>query len=155
MSETEELSSLIAGIYDAALDQELWSGVLEQTARFCNGMLATLASYDLLHSSVNMDKSWGYKPEYIQSYRDHYIKLNPMIPMTMRTSVGDVLTIPDLMPYDEYLASTVYREWAKPQGFIDGIQATLEKTATRASGWLTTRCAGTQSCCGRISGARC
>jgi DNA-binding CsgD family transcriptional regulator/PAS domain-containing protein len=130
MSEAEELSSLIAGIYDAALDQDLWPGVLEQTCRFCNGVVGALASYDLLHSSPNMEKSWGYDPHYLRTYLEHYVKLNPMIPAALRSSVGDVVTIPDLMPYEEYLASTVYLEWAKPQGIVDGTQVTLEKTAT-------------------------
>jgi DNA-binding CsgD family transcriptional regulator len=130
MLEAEELSWLIASVYDAALDQELWPGVLQQTCRHFNCMMASLASYDLLNSSANMDKTWGYDPQYLRSYLDHYVKINPMIPASMRTSVGDVLTISQLMPYEEWLACTAYREWAKPQGIIDGIQATLEKTGT-------------------------
>jgi DNA-binding CsgD family transcriptional regulator len=130
MFEAEELSLLIAGIYDAALDHDLWQGVIEQTCRRFRCCVGAVASYDLLHSSVNMDKSWGYEPQYLQSYRDHYIKINPMIPATLRSNMGDVRTVGELMPYEDWLTSVSYREWAKPQGFIDGIQATLEKTAT-------------------------
>ena len=42
MDESEQLSRLIAEIYDAALDRSLWLSVLEKTCGFVNGQTAGL-----------------------------------------------------------------------------------------------------------------
>jgi DNA-binding CsgD family transcriptional regulator len=39
-----------------------------------------------------------------------------------------VVAISTLVPYDEYLASRFHKEWAQPQGYVDSINACLEKT---------------------------
>ena len=61
---------------------------------------------------------------------ERYAKLNPLIPISLQTSVGDVVTISSFMTYEELYATQVYREWAKPQGYVDVAQATLEKSGT-------------------------
>ena len=37
MEEAEQLSQLIGGVYDAALDHTLWPSVLENTCRYIRG----------------------------------------------------------------------------------------------------------------------
>ena len=39
----------------------------------------------------------------------------------------------DLVPYDEFLQTRFYREWAQPQGLVDFVSITLEKTARKAA----------------------
>jgi DNA-binding CsgD family transcriptional regulator len=43
---------------------------------------------------------------------------------------GEVLSTVDLIPWDEFHASRFYKEWVAPQGWVDSIFATLEKSAT-------------------------
>ena len=47
MSEAEQLSALIAGVYDANLDPSLWPDVLRKSAGFVRGSSATLFSKDV------------------------------------------------------------------------------------------------------------
>jgi hypothetical protein len=43
------------------------------------------------------------------------------------------LATADLLPYDEFLQSRSYLEWARPQGLVDVISAALEKSTTSAA----------------------
>jgi len=127
--EVRELSELIGDIHDAALDPDRWEDVLARAARFLNAMNTSLGSSDLIRRDLNLTKLWGYDPDCLRSLQERYHRINPTLPLASRTKTGDVLSIGEFMPYEEFLQSTMYREWAKPQGFIDGLQATLDKTA--------------------------
>jgi DNA-binding CsgD family transcriptional regulator len=130
VDETEWMSHLIGEIYDASLDPELWPQVLEATCEFLDGLMGSFASFDLLQGDINVTKFWGFDAESLQVFNERYGRTHPLIPGTMRTKVGDITTIGELMPYDEFYQTAVYREFLKNYGYIDAIQATLEHTAT-------------------------
>lgn len=126
-----ELSRLISLIYDAALDESVWPRVLEETCRYAPGIAAVLASHDATDSRAQFHFSWGDDPAYTRSYIETYARINPLLlPLEIHGRPGEVLAIPDVLPYEEYLASRTYREWSRPQGYIDAINITLERTAT-------------------------
>jgi DNA-binding CsgD family transcriptional regulator len=131
MSESDELSHLISLIYDAALDLALWPAVLEETAKFLRSATATLGSYDFLQASgISYSFSWGDDPAYTALYTERYAKLNPLIPASGETSTGDIVSTTSFMSREELVATQFYQEWAKPQGYVDAAQATLEKSGT-------------------------
>jgi DNA-binding CsgD family transcriptional regulator len=130
VQEQERLSDLIGAIYDAALDPDRWDGVLEQTAAFIDSATATLGSFDAVQRNAAFSKAWGYDPHYLQLLYDRYLKINPLNEGAALTRAGDVLSIGEVIPYEQFYASSMYREWGQPQGYIDAIQATLEKSGT-------------------------
>lgn len=141
MNEVELLSELIGLIYDAALDPDKWDGVLERTCGFLNCLNSTLASFDGIRRNVNVTKVWGYDPAYLKSYLEHYQRINPTISGAARAPVGEVITLGrgDMMPYEELCQTTLWREWAKPQGYVDGLQVNLEKRATAMAAFTAAR----------------
>lgn len=134
MSETEEALDLAGSIYDAALDASFWPVVVEKTCRFTNSVSGALASFDTVRRNLNAQYNWGYDPHYLKLLLDHYVHLNPMMAITERTNVGDVLSISQVMSHEELKKTVFWREWAAPQGFVDGMQATIEKTPTAVAG---------------------
>ena len=36
----------------------------------------------------------------------------------------------DLVPIEEFRSTRFYQEWAQPQGYLDAVSATLDKSAT-------------------------
>jgi len=127
--EAEELSRLIGHIYDAALDPDRWLDVLARAATFCNTATATIGSFDFVHQKSNITKHWGYDPHQFQVLLDKYLKLDPLRSVAWLPSVGDVVANGDLMPYEEYMASAI-GQWGRPQGYVDGAQVVLDKSAT-------------------------
>ena len=129
-SELEEVSQLIGDIYDAALDPGLWVNALERTCTYVGGVAAALQSHDVLQKSACFYFSWNDNPEYTKAYIETYAKLNPaIVPALIQTPVGQVSTFLDFVPLEQYRATRLYKEWSAPQGYIDAIQAVLDKSA--------------------------
>jgi DNA-binding CsgD family transcriptional regulator len=134
MSEAEQLSSLIGNIYDAALDPALWPDVLAQSARFVDGFSAALVFKDATKKSGNLYYDTGdIAPHYRQLYFDTYVRLDPSTTSHVLAEIGEPIATADFMPYDEFLETRFYKEWARPQQLADFVTAVLEKSATGAA----------------------
>lgn len=131
MEQAEELSALIGDIYDAALDRNLWPAVLQRFCAFVGGMTSGLISHDIQQRNANFFFTWNDDPAWSRLYAEKYARLNPaVVPSMLQTPVGEVSTLLDFIPIEEYRATTLYREFSAPQGYCDSIQAVLEKSAT-------------------------
>ena len=53
--------------------------------------------------------------------------------------IGDVVSNSMVLPYDEFVQTRFYQEWAKPQGLIDNILATVDKAPTSMAGFAVFR----------------
>jgi DNA-binding CsgD family transcriptional regulator len=130
-NEATELSHLIGDIYDASLDPARWPQLLEKVCGFVEGMAAAVMAQDAAQGNAQFFFEWGNDPNYLKSYNEVYAKLSPIIvPAMLYTKAGDVLSTADLIPYDEFRASRFFAEWAAPQGVVDLIAATLDKSTT-------------------------
>jgi DNA-binding CsgD family transcriptional regulator len=130
VSEAKRLSLLIGEIYDAALNPELWSGVLEQVCAYMSGCAAYIYSEDAVNKSANKYYSWGDDPEYSRLYLEKYVKMNPFSAAAFLIEVGEIKRIYDVVPYREVVETRFYKEWMRPQGQLDNIFATLDKSTT-------------------------
>ncbi len=129
--DAEELSELIGDIYDASLDQNLWPTVLQRFCEFVGGKTSGVMSHDILQRNANFFYTWNDNPAWTKLYAEKYARINPaVVPSMLQTPVGEVSTILDFVPVEEFRASTIYKEFCVPQGYLDSIQAVLEKSAT-------------------------
>jgi DNA-binding CsgD family transcriptional regulator/PAS domain-containing protein len=127
--ETETVSELIGYIYDAALDSLLWIEVLARIADFVGGHAAGLLSKDSVSKFGNAYYNFGVDPHYMRLYSEIYFKFDPMVTVFF-CDVEQVVSISDLVPYDEFCQARFYREWVRPQGWVDAANAVLEKSVT-------------------------
>ena len=134
MRETERLSSLIGDIYDAAIDPTLWVDVLGRTKNFIGGQAAALAWKDAVakRGDSYYDDS-GISPYYRQLYFDKYVKMDPCTTGQFFAEIGEPIATSDLIPYEEFLQTRLYKEWARPQGLVDAALAVLDKSVTNIS----------------------
>jgi len=129
MQEYLTLTNLTGNIYDAVLDPAQWTGVLARIADFVGGQAGGLLSKDSVSKSGNAHYHVGVDPHYMRLYRESYWKLDPMGALSF-CDVEQIASISDLVPYDEFREGRFYREWVRPQGWVDAANAVLEKTAT-------------------------
>jgi len=129
MQEYLALTNLIGNIYDAVLDPGLWTGVLAGIADFVDGQAGGLLSKDSVSKCGNAHYHVGIDPHYMRLYADTYWKFDPMGTLPF-CDVGQIASISDLVPYDEFRAGRFYDEWVRPQGWSDAANAVLEKSAT-------------------------
>jgi DNA-binding CsgD family transcriptional regulator/PAS domain-containing protein len=134
MQTNEEFSQLIGDIYDAALDPARWVDVLRTARDFVGGSAATVFSKDVSDKSLNVYfDCGGVDPDYTRLYFDQYAKLDPLTTGHVFAEIEEPIATADLMPYEEFLDTRVYREWVRPQRMVDFVSATLDKSATGAA----------------------
>jgi DNA-binding CsgD family transcriptional regulator len=130
MSDPKHISSLIGDIYDAILDQSQWIGVLGKATQFIGAQAAALLWRNTLSGSADVVHTFGIEPRYVELYTEHYAKLDPTTTPMLLRDVGDVVSTTDLLPHSQFIETRFYREWMQPQGFIDTVQACLDKSPT-------------------------
>jgi DNA-binding CsgD family transcriptional regulator/PAS domain-containing protein len=133
------LASLISAIYDAALDDSLWPQVLERVSAFVHGPGAMIFCYDAGLKTGQRFYSWGDDPDFTRSYFDHYAAISPFLPAQLLLDVGDVKSVFELMPQSEFVETRFYREWVKPQGYVDNVFAILDKSSKSYAAIAVTR----------------
>ena len=135
MDDLQATSTLIGDIYDAAIDPTLWPNVLKSTCEHIGGTTSALMSQDAIHAKGNTFFVWGGNASYRKAYFDTYMKIDPiLLSAHCYARVGEVYSPEMLMPYDEYIASRFFKEWAVPQGLCDLVWSVFEKSATSAAG---------------------
>jgi DNA-binding CsgD family transcriptional regulator len=131
MDESQQVAGLIGDIYDAAIDPTLWAATLQRTCEYIGGATGTLLSQDWATGSARYYFQWGNDPEYLKTYQETYVKLNPVLVSTLfYTKPGDVRSTVDLMPLDEFFASRFYKEWVAPQGLVDSVFVLVDKSGS-------------------------
>uniref|UniRef100_UPI0019546912 hypothetical protein n=1 Tax=Escherichia coli TaxID=562 RepID=UPI0019546912 len=63
-------------------------------------------------------------------YFARYIELDPTTSGQYFAEIGEPISTADLLPYEEFVETRFYKEWARPQGGGDFVGAVLDKTAT-------------------------
>ena len=127
-----ELNEVIEDVYDAALDSGRWTQTIGKIVGFVGGHAGGLALKDSVRKDVNVFYDVGFEPECIQVYLADYSRFDPLA-IAPLFCAGRVASVPDLMPYDEYLKGRFYREWARPQGWLDSANAIIEKSGATST----------------------
>jgi len=130
MSNTTHISSLIGDIYDAILDQSLWTGVLGKATQFIGAQAGALLWRNTLGEAADVVLTSGIEPHYVELYTEHYAKLDPTTAPMLLRDIGEVVSTTDLLPHSLFIETRFYREWVQPQGFVDTLRASLDKSAT-------------------------
>lgn len=131
--ELEMLSDLIGVIYDTTLDGALWPDVLARLSEFVGGSAASLFSKSPTISGGNSYFDVGIEASYRQLYFEKYVKLDPASTGQYFADIGQPIATADFIPYDEFVMTRFYREWARPQGWIDFVSTVLDRSATSAA----------------------
>ena len=132
-AESEDLTQVIGEFYDAVLDPDLWPVALEHSCHFVGGAAANIFWQDVIDQSATVFHSWGDDPAFQASYLAHYVRLNPMFPALTFVEPGVVISGGDLIPHPEFAETRFFKEWVKPQGFVDVIGANLQRYQTSSA----------------------
>jgi DNA-binding CsgD family transcriptional regulator/PAS domain-containing protein len=123
------LSSLIGDIYDAALDHAFWPQVLQNIARFVDGAAAGILSKDSVSKAGNVHHNYGVEPRYLELYHDTYWRFDPLSPLLF-SGIGEVTCNRNYVSESEFSEGRFYKEWIRPQGWVDAANVVLEKSST-------------------------
>ncbi|SCB16407.1 DNA-binding transcriptional regulator, CsgD family [Bradyrhizobium shewense] len=123
MHGSQKLPDLVESIYDAGLDPSLWNNAVAGIRDFVGGQACGLFSKDSISKSGVTHYYCGADPHYIQLYAETHSKFDPL---TVLPPHGRIVSIPDLVNFDEYRRGRFYQEWMQPQGCSDAANVVLE-----------------------------
>jgi DNA-binding CsgD family transcriptional regulator len=132
-SELIELSTVIGDIYDAAIDPMLWQRALASACLFVRGFSAALFWHDSATQSSAALHLFNEDPLFTKLYFEKYLTMNPVFPAASFVESGAVVSVDDILPYEEFVETRFYKEWVAPQGIVDSLAVNLEKGITRTS----------------------
>jgi len=127
MSEDDELRCVVGSIYDAALNPALWADALARIAAFVGGQAGALGSKDLVSKFVNADDHVGLDLRYMQMHSQMRREFNPLATGPL-FDVGQIVSLPELMPNDDPCKGSFSPEWARAQGGGAVANVVLEKS---------------------------
>lgn len=134
MPRTSTLPDLTEQIYDAGLEPALWNEVVVGIRDFIGGQACGLISKDSVSKFGVTHYYCGVDPHFIQLYSETHCKFDPLVSLP---GYGNVVSIPDLMNFDDYRRGRFYQEWLKPQGCVDVANVVLDKSESNCPVLLT------------------
>ena len=132
MRDDERLTRLIGDIYDAALEAALWPRVLVRIGEFVGAQAGGILSKDSVSKVSIPHYHFGVDPNFVQIYAETHSKFDPVSTLPF-FDVGQIVSIPELVPYEEFLEGRFFREWMQPQGLVDAANSVLEKSVLSCS----------------------
>jgi hypothetical protein len=116
MNKEDDFHALVDLIYEAVLNDRLWSTALTRLADiigtahigFCT-MDQRAKVYDSL--APRTDPLWDAR------YKEHWAFHNPLWTLSMARPANEVFYLDDLMPRADFAATPIYNEWFRPAGF--------------------------------------
>ncbi len=127
MHEYEVLCDLIGEIHDTALDPARWTDVLAGITHFAGGQACGLLSKDPVSKSGTIHYPVDFDPHYVRTYAETYAQFDPLVTLPR---LGQIVSIPDLVSYDEYRQGRFSQEWLRPQGWVDVAHVVLENSGS-------------------------
>ncbi|WP_213288608.1 helix-turn-helix transcriptional regulator [Bradyrhizobium sp. sGM-13] len=115
LSGEDKVLDLVGSIYDAALDAQLWPGVLNRIGDAVGGPHVVFGFYDPANGTVSMHAP-RTDPDILRSFDDWSPEI-PALPCTGNHRPGEVFTGGDVISRDEFTSTAFYNELWRPGGF--------------------------------------
>jgi DNA-binding CsgD family transcriptional regulator/PAS domain-containing protein len=122
------LFQIIGDIYDTALRASPWTGALEKAARFVGGPASSLFLEDTVSRWRSFAWEYGISPHYAGIYHQNYVRQAPAHVGRAMQDIDEPIVAADFVPYEVFLKTPFYRDWARPQGLVDFVVGVLDRS---------------------------
>lgn len=123
-----EILELAAGVYDAAIQPELWQAWLEALCRALAAPVGGLFLHFRPGIGVGGYYAVGVKPDLRGWFLEGPVKDRSLLGSALDLPPGEVSVVSESVPGRLFLGSRFYREWMYPQGLRHCIACILERT---------------------------
>ncbi len=121
---SDALGDVIALIYEAALDQQMWPHVADRLADAAGATVCQISTYDeITQTSANVAPR--VPADALRSYAEYWVHQNPLVAAGRRQPLGKVLSIHDLIARDELVTTAIYGGFLAPLGLEEKLGAKL------------------------------
>lgn len=134
MRTADAFADLIEDVYDAAIEPARWHDVVAGIAGFVGARACGLISKDSISQFGRTHYYSGVDPHFIRLYAESHSRFDPLATLP---APGRVVSIPDLVRYDEYRRGPFFQEWLRPQGCADVANIVLNRPNAHSADLLT------------------
>jgi len=127
MNTDSSLLSIVEDIYDTTFDPSLWRQTLTRVVEYTDALAACIISKDA-SCLVRVQHPVGISSHFIQTYADGYGECDPTHAIRL-FNVGELHSIEDWLPAEEFRKTQFYQEWARPQHIEDVASVLLDRSA--------------------------
>jgi DNA-binding CsgD family transcriptional regulator len=122
------LTRLAGNIYDAGLEPQRWPDVLTEVSHFVGGDACLLVIDSDCGTTGSVCHAFGIDGGNLRLYREIYVARDPTT--TLFRDPERIESILDLVSPSSFYETDFFREWFRPQGWIDAASAVLDKATT-------------------------
>jgi DNA-binding CsgD family transcriptional regulator/PAS domain-containing protein len=134
MTAIDDFSRVVTAIYDAAVEPSNWTVALEEIASAVGSSISVIVATDRDLNEITV-RSVGTDPANMIAYNEYYGRLDPGPSALERIPTGVVATQQQLVARDVWVRGEFSTDWARPNGYGDGIFSVLTRDGRRSS-WL-------------------
>lgn len=131
----EGFSDIVGAIYECVFDPTLWPGALDGIRAAAGARFVWIAVHYPRQVRSVYEIEVGTDPEWQRRLRETFVPMSPFISVPHHATPGLVVSVADVVDYDEFTNGRFYLEWSAPQGLHDFIMAVLAVEAGRMD-WL-------------------
>lgn len=117
--DVETFSELVSSVYTSAMDPSNWQttlcDIVDATGARSGAMLVARPGNTVLAAGV------GVTPASVDSYNEHYYKLDPIAQIIEASPVGTVGSVFEVLSEADRSRSEFYQDWALPTAAGDGV----------------------------------
>ncbi|WP_372758784.1 helix-turn-helix transcriptional regulator [Litorivivens sp.] len=132
---TPDVSELLASIYEGPLEAEPWQSFLVLLRSVMGANSATLVLKPPSTSERGVLRIDGGRMEGVARYQESLFAMDPFL----HIPPGEVKTLLELIPEDEWVASELYKVCMEPAGFYDSLGVDMHVPGEMEAGLRVTR----------------
>ena len=121
------LLSIIEDIYDTTFDPSLWRQTLTRVVDYADALAAGIISKNR-SGELRVQHPVGISSHFVQTYIDGYGECDPTHAIRL-LNVGELHSVEDWLPAEEFSKTQFYQEWARPQHIEDIAGVLLDRSA--------------------------
>jgi DNA-binding CsgD family transcriptional regulator len=127
-----DTSTMVGEAFDRApFDPSGWNDAVNVLLRSYPGAAIALKNLDPAARTLRFDCIEGFDPDFVASFRDHYVQVNPWVDYFSKVTPGSVIVSERDCPAREFRDSEFYNDWLVPQKCVEaGSAIMLEASAT-------------------------
>lgn len=140
------MTATVEAIYDAALDEERWTGVIPQIANITGGFAGALVRWDTAAGALPVMHHVGFADEIFTEYANHYVALDPRTEVFFQRRDIEIYS-DEMLVSREVKKNHPYFHWQRSTGHHhaygarlfhgDGFESTLVLTRSEKQGEAT------------------
>ena len=124
--DTQDISKLLAGLYEAAANPNQWTPFLRRLAQATGAHSAGLVLRDEEHNFHSISHSWEMDPELCRLYERYYHSVDVWAQRGRSFATGTVLASESLCPLAELRSTEVYNDLMVPSHIEHGLFAMVQ-----------------------------